>query len=55
MVNIVVAGDFYPCIQSDNNAFEEVKREAYRCGMNGHIAKPIDVRELTKELAKILG
>ena len=25
MVNIVVAGDFYPCIQSDNNAFEEVK------------------------------
>ena len=37
------------------NAFEEDKREAYRCGMNGHIAKPINVRELMQELAKALG
>lgn len=25
MIKIVVAGDFCPCVQSDNNAFEEVK------------------------------
>lgn len=25
------------------------------CGMNGHIAKPINVRELMQELAKALG
>lgn len=37
------------------NAFEADKREAYRCGMNGHIAKPINVRELMQELAKALG
>ena len=36
------------------NAFEEDKREAFRSGMNGHIAKPINVRELMKELANIL-
>ena len=35
--------------------FDEDKREAYRCGMNGHLAKPINVRELMKELANILG
>lgn len=28
------------------NAFEEDKREAIAAGMNGHIAKPIDVNEL---------
>ena len=33
------------------NAFEEDKREAFRCGMNGHLAKPINVSELMKELA----
>lgn len=32
------------------NAFEEDKREALRVGMNGHLAKPINVRELLKEL-----
>ena len=28
------------------SAFEEDKREAIAAGMNGHIAKPIDVNEL---------
>ena len=37
------------------NAFEEDKREAFRCGMNGLLAKPINVSELMKELARILG
>jgi len=37
------------------NAFEEDKREAYRSGMNGHLAKPVNVRELMRALAAILG
>ena len=37
------------------NAFEEDKQNAYRAGMNLHIAKPIIVEELMSTLAKILG
>lgn len=36
------------------NAFEEDKREALKVGMNGHLAKPINVRELLKELKHCL-
>ena len=44
-----------PILAMTANAFEEDKREAFRCGMNGHLAKPINVSELMKELARILG
>ena len=44
-----------PILAMTANAFEEDKREALRCGINGHLAKPINVRELMKELANILG
>jgi len=37
------------------NAFEEDKREALRAGMDGHLAKPVNMRELTEMLAEILG
>ncbi len=39
-----------PIIATTANAFEEDKKEALRCGMNGHIAKPIDVQALLKTL-----
>lgn len=41
-----------PIIAMTANAFEEDKREAVvKSGMNGHVAKPIDVRILLKELS----
>lgn len=43
-----------PIIAMTANAFEEDKREAIKSGMNGHIAKPIDVGELLRTLDGIL-
>lgn len=43
-----------PILAMTANAFEEDKREALRSGMNGHIPKPINVRELYRELATVL-
>ena len=36
------------------NAFEEDRQEALKCGMNGHIAKPVDVEKLMETLEEIL-
>lgn len=43
-----------PIIAMTANAFEEDKREALQCGMNAHIAKPIDIPKLLETLDKIL-
>ncbi|MDE7431251.1 MAG: response regulator, partial [Lachnospiraceae bacterium] len=43
-----------PIIAMSANAFEEDKQEALKCGMNGHIAKPIDVENLFDTLSQIL-
>lgn len=43
-----------PILAMTANAFEEDKREAINSGMNGHLAKPIDIEELMKELTKVL-
>ncbi len=43
-----------PIIAMTANAFEEDKQEALQSGMNGHIAKPIDVDNLFGTLGKIL-
>ncbi len=43
-----------PIIAMTANAFEEDKQEALKSGMNGHIAKPIDVGLLFGVLEKIL-
>lgn len=39
-----------PIIAMTANAFEEDKRHAFSVGMNGHIAKPIDVGKLIEEI-----
>ena len=43
-----------PIIAMTANAFEEDKHEALKCGMNAHIAKPIDIGNLFDTLDKIL-
>ena len=43
-----------PIIAMTANAFEEDKRDAIAAGMNGHIAKPIQVDKLLSILAEII-
>ena len=43
-----------PILAMTANAFEEDKQEALQSGMNGHLAKPIDVRALFDTLDTIL-
>lgn len=42
-----------PIIAMTANAFEEDRRKALECGMNGHIVKPVDMKTIEKELRKI--
>ena len=44
-----------PIIAMTANAFDEDRRAAFDAGMNGHVAKPIDVRALITTLKSILG
>ena len=37
-----------------NAFFEEDRRQAFAAGMNGYIAKPIDVSVLTQELKRLV-
>ena len=43
-----------PIIAMTANAFEEDKRDAIAAGMNGHIAKPIQVDKLLSILSEII-
>ena len=43
-----------PIIAMTASAFEEDKREAIASGMNGHIAKPIQVDKLLSTLSEII-
>ena len=43
-----------PIIAMTANAFEEDRRNAFKAGMNGHIAKPIHVEELFSLLAEMI-
>lgn len=42
-----------PIVALTANAFEEDKQQALRSGMNGHIAKPINVPQLQKALSSL--
>ena len=42
-----------PIIAMTANAFEEDKRDAIEAGMNGHVAKPIQVDKLLSTLVEI--
>ena len=44
-----------PILAMTANAFESDKQEALQNGMNGHIAKPIDIEKLIETLDEILG
>ena len=37
------------------NAFEEDKQEAFKAGMNAHIAKPIDIKTILAVFNKVFG
>ena len=43
-----------PIVAMTANAFEEDRKQALECGMNAHIAKPIDVENLLETLTTIL-
>ena len=43
-----------PIIAMTANAFEEDKKEAIEAGMDGHLAKPIEIPELIKTLKEVL-
>ena len=43
-----------PIIAMTANAFEEDKRDAIAAGMNGHIAKPIQLDKLLSMLAEVI-
>ncbi len=42
-----------PIVAMTANAFDEDKRKAFETGMNGHIVKPIDIKEIAKVLDQI--
>ncbi|WP_322174121.1 hybrid sensor histidine kinase/response regulator [Acutalibacter caecimuris] len=43
-----------PIFAMTANAFDEDKQEAVKCGMNGHIAKPINIAQLLETLDQAL-
>ena len=43
-----------PIVAMTANAFEEDKKEAENAGMNGHIAKPVDIDKLFEMLARFI-
>lgn len=43
-----------PIVAMTANAFDEDKKKAYESGMNGHISKPVDIKNIFATLGRIL-
>ena len=43
-----------PIVAMTANAFEEDRKRAFEAGMNGHVAKPIDIDDLLKALSNVI-
>ena len=43
-----------PIIAVSANAFEEDRRKALECGMNAHVAKPVDITQLLSAISSTL-
>ncbi|MCI8419811.1 MAG: hypothetical protein HFF79_04795, partial [Oscillospiraceae bacterium] len=43
-----------PIIAMTADAFSEDIQKCLACGMNAHVAKPIDIREVAKQLLKFI-
>lgn len=44
-----------PIVAMTANAFEEDKQEAFKAGMNAHIAKPIDIKTILAVFNQVFG
>ena len=49
----VLAG--IPILAMTANAFDEDRREALTCGMNGFLSKPVNVEEIARALQGMFG
>ena len=43
-----------PIVAMTANAFEDDRKNAFDVGMNGHIAKPFDIKKLIHVLTKLM-
>lgn len=43
-----------PIIAMTANAFEEDRKQAFECGMDGHLSKPIDIADLKKMIFDVI-